>query len=59
MTAGGLVWLAAGGVLYTVGVVFYAWKSLRHHHAIWHLFVMGGSSCHFLAVMFFVLPWPK
>lgn len=53
---GGIAWLLAGGIAYTVGVVFYAWKSLPHHHAIWHLFVMGGSTCHFFAVMFYVLP---
>ncbi len=48
--------MIAGGVAYSVGVLFYAWKSLPHHHAVWHLFVMGGSTCHFFAVMFYVLP---
>jgi len=46
----GLVWLAAGGVTYTVGVIFYAVRRIPYNHAIWHLFVMGGSICHFIAV---------
>ena len=54
--AGAVWWLLAGGLCYTAGAAFYAWKSLRYHHAIWHLFVMGGSTCHFFAVMFYVLP---
>jgi hemolysin III len=52
----GLVWLAAGGLLYTVGVVFYAWERLRYGHAVWHLFVLGGSACHFLAVLYHGVP---
>lgn len=54
--AGTIGWLAAGGVAYTAGVGFYLWKRLLHHHAIWHLFVMAGSACHFCAVLFYVLP---
>jgi hemolysin III len=53
---GGFPGLLAGGIAYTVGVVFYAWKSLPYHHAIWHLFVMTGSACHFFSVMVLVLP---
>lgn len=53
---GGIVWLFAGGMLYTSGVVFYAWRRVPYHHAIWHLFVMAGSFCHFLAVYYYVLP---
>ncbi len=49
--AEGLLWLALGGVLYTVGVLFYAWRKLPYGHAIWHLFVLGGSICHYLAVL--------
>ena len=56
MSVMGVWWLAAGGVAYTAGVIFYAWKSLRFHHAIWHLFVMTGSLCHFFSVMYLVLP---
>jgi hemolysin III len=39
-----------------VGVIFYAWQKLPYNHAIWHLFVLGGSTCHFCAVFFHVLP---
>lgn len=53
---GGLAWLFGGGFFYTSGAVFYSWRSLRFHHAIWHLFVMAGSLCHFFAVLWFVIP---
>jgi len=53
---GGIAWLVAGGLFYTLGVVFYIWKKLPFNHAIWHLFVMGGSLCHFFAILFYVLP---
>ncbi|HEY0966466.1 MAG TPA: hemolysin III family protein [Opitutaceae bacterium] len=46
----GLWLLLAGGLCYTGGTVFYLWRSLRYHHAVWHLFVLGGSVCHFFAV---------
>ena len=52
----GIVWLVAGGMFYTVGVVFFALNRLRYNHAIWHVFVMAGSICHYIAVMFYVLP---
>ena len=52
---GGLRWLAAGGLSYTSGVIFYAMKSLKFSHAIWHLFVLGGSISHFFAILFYVL----
>ena len=47
----GLLWLLTGGVLYTVGVVFYAWKKVPYNHAIWHGFVLAGSTCHYFAVL--------
>jgi hemolysin III len=50
--------LFAGGVCYTVGVLFYKWRQLRFHHAFWHGFVLGGSTCHFLAVLLFLTPVP-
>jgi hemolysin III len=51
----GFAWLAAGGLLYTVGIVFYATdERLRHGHGVWHLFVLGGSACHYVAVLFYV-----
>lgn len=53
---GGLSLLIAGGVAYSLGVVFYSWKSLAYHHAVWHLFVLAGSAFHFFAVLFYVLP---
>ncbi len=53
----GLLWLLSGGIIYTLGVVFYVWKSLPYHHAIWHLFVLGGSVCHFLAVLVSSVPF--
>jgi hemolysin III len=52
----GLLWLMAGGLCYTVGAIFYLWKKLPYHHAIWHLFVLGGSICHYFAILFYVLP---
>lgn len=52
---GGLILLAAGGLLYTLGVIFYKWKSLPLNHGIWHLFVLGGTMCHFFAVLYFVV----
>lgn len=56
VAAGGIKLLLAGGICYTVGVVFYAWKSMPYSHAIWHCFVIAGSICHFFAVLFYVIP---
>ncbi len=56
LPAGALWWLAAGGVFYTGGIVFYLWKRLPFNHAIWHLFVLGGSACHFFCFLFYILP---
>ena len=53
---GGLLWLLAGGLFYTTGVIFFACKRIPFNHTIWHLFVMAGSVCHYFAVMFYVLP---
>jgi hemolysin III len=52
----GLLWLLAGGLSYTVGALFYLWKKLPYHHAVWHLFVLGGAIGHYFAVLFYVLP---
>lgn len=52
----GLVWLLAGGLSYTFGVVFYAWKKVPYSHAVWHLFVLAGSICHYFAILFYVVP---
>jgi hemolysin III len=51
MSRAELTWLIAGGVVYTAGVPFYVWKTRRYTHALWHLFVLGGVACHFVAVL--------
>ena len=52
----GFVWLATGGLLYTIGIVFYAFDSrFRHWHGIWHLFVIGGSLSHYIAIAKYVI----
>lgn len=56
LATGGLVLLASGGVVYTLGVAFYAWRKLPYSHAVWHLFVLGGSALHFFAILFYVVP---
>jgi hemolysin III len=53
---GGLWLLLAGGLCYAAGAVFHFWRRLRYHHAVWHGFVLGGSTCHYLAVLLFLLP---
>lgn len=54
--AAGFVWVATGGVFYTVGIIFYALDTrLPHAHGIWHLFVMAGSAAHYFAILFYVL----
>jgi hemolysin III len=49
-------WMLAGGLVYTLGTVFYHRPSMRYSHAVWHLFVIGGSACHYIAVLAQVLP---
>lgn len=49
-------WLVAGGLAYTGGTVFYLMKKVRYHHAVWHLFVLAGSICHFIAIMGYLIP---
>ncbi len=56
MPLGGLITLFGGGFFYTGGVVFYVWRKLPYHHAAWHIFVMLGSACHVVSVIFFVIP---
>ncbi len=50
----GLMWLLAGGLAYSLGVIFYAWEKLPYNHAIWHGFVLTGSLFHFFAVFFYI-----
>lgn len=56
LSSGGLGYLVAGAACYTVGVLFYWFDDrLRHGHGVWHIFVIAGTSCHFLSVFYFVL----
>jgi hemolysin III len=52
----GLYWLFGGGLFYSLGAAVYSLEKLRFHHALWHLFVVGGSACHVFAVLFHVIP---
>ncbi|MBE9564977.1 MAG: hemolysin III family protein, partial [Proteobacteria bacterium] len=54
----GLFWLVAGGVSYTVGAILYSIGKIKFNHAIFHMFVLLGSICHFISVYFYVLPQP-
>lgn len=56
LPSGGMRLLVAGGLCYTGGTIFYAWKSLPYHHAVWHLWVLAGSACHWAAVYCYVVP---
>ena len=51
----GLLWLGGGGLLYTAGTVFYLWRRLSFSHAVWHMFVLAGTICHFFCVFLHVL----
>ena len=53
---GALAFLLAGGVIYTLGLVFYAWKRLRFSHALWHVMVVGAATCHYFAIFLYLLP---
>lgn len=56
LTGPGMAWLVAGGLFYTIGIVFYALdEKIRHAHGIWHLFVLAGSVSHYLAIVLYVL----
>ncbi len=52
----GMIWVAAGGLAYTLGILFFANDRLRYFHALWHVFVMGGSVAHYFAVLLYVVP---
>lgn len=54
----GLWLLVAGGLAYTGGVIFYLLERMRYHHAVWHLFVMAGTTLHYFVILFFVIPGP-
>jgi len=54
--SGGLAWLLGGGLLYTGGIAFYLLdERIRHFHGVWHLFVLGGSTAHFIAIVYYVV----
>ena len=54
--SGGIVLLVAGGLMYTLGTLFYVWRGFPYHHAIWHVFVLAGSILHFFAVLLYLTP---
>ncbi len=56
LTLSCLLWLFFGGLSYTLGVIFFMWESKPFAHTIWHCFVLGGSICHFFAILFYVAP---
>ncbi|MGI6496470.1 MAG: PAQR family membrane homeostasis protein TrhA [Kiritimatiellia bacterium] len=55
LSGAGTMWLVLGGGLYTLGCIFYLWKSLPYSHMIWHLFVLAGSICHFFCFFWYVM----
>lgn len=56
MPAWGLFWLLAGGLTYSIGVIFFAYDySYKYNHFVWHLFVLGGTACHVVAVLVYAL----
>jgi hemolysin III len=56
ISTAGALWILAGGVLYSIGIYFYAKAKFRYHHLVWHLFVIAGSLSHFFAIFFHVIP---
>ena len=52
----GMAWIAAGGLAYTLGILFFAYDRLHFFHALWHVFVLTGSVAHYFAVLFYVIP---
>ncbi len=56
LAPGGLAFLVAGGVAYTLGVPFYLMEKIPYNHAIWHLFVLAGTVLHFFSILFYVIP---
>ena len=56
LETGGLVLLVLGGVIYSLGLIFYGWRKMPYSHAIWHVFVLAGSILHFFAILIYVIP---
>jgi hemolysin III len=55
LPTGLLIWIALGGISYTLGIIFYAWTKMPYSHSIWHLFVLGGSVCHFFGILLYLV----
>lgn len=55
LALGGLVFLVLGGVLYSIGAIFYVWRSFIFHHAVWHIFVIAGTVMHFFVVFLYII----
>lgn len=55
LPTGLLIWIAIGGLSYTLGIIFYAWTKLPYSHSIWHLFVLGGSISHFFGILLYLV----
>ncbi len=53
--AAGITYLVVGGVMYSIGAIFYVWRSFKYHHMVWHLFVLGGSILHFFSIFFYIV----
>ncbi|MCB1143445.1 MAG: hemolysin III family protein [Leptospiraceae bacterium] len=53
----GFAWIIGGGLSYTLGAIFYLWDRIPAFHTIWHIFVVGGSTLHFFAILFYVIPY--
>ena len=51
----GILWLFAGGLSYTVGIIFYAFEKIPYNHVIWHLFVLAGAVFHFFMILFYII----
>lgn len=56
VASGGITLLVLGGILYTLGTIFYVWRGFPYHHAIWHLFVLAGTVLHFFVVLLYITP---
>ena len=55
MPVPGFIWIVAGGLFYTLGILFFKVIKFRYHHLVWHLMVIGGSVCHFTAIFFYMI----
>lgn len=54
LSSGGIILLVVGGLIYTFGSIFYIWRGFKYHHAVWHVFVLAGSACHFFGIFLFL-----